>query len=148
MGRTVPTHQPGLHLSVDLRTERDVHSVGATVVEGIELSDARVDHGTRVPVDVDGHKIYFWGEAERIPEGLGDEVEIGARRLSLDGVLGDLSALASKISASLQSSSASRVTIEFGCEFALESGTIVAVVGKAASKSTFKVGLDWTRSTV
>jgi hypothetical protein len=37
---------------------------------------------------------------------------------------------------------------EFGCEFAVESGTLVAVVGKASGRSAFKVGLEWSAPTV
>jgi hypothetical protein len=33
----------------------------------------------------------------------------------------------------------------FGCEFALESGSFVAVVGKASAASTFSVELEWDK---
>jgi hypothetical protein len=40
-------------------------------------------------------------------------------------------------------STASRVTLEFGCDIALESGSLVAAIGKASAKSAFKVTLEW-----
>jgi hypothetical protein len=40
---------------------------------------------------------------------------------------------------------AHKVSVEFGCEFAVESGGFIAVIGKASAKSTFTVGLEWTK---
>jgi hypothetical protein len=103
------------------------------------------DDGVRVPVEVNGHKVYLWLDADPASEPMGEEREIASARQSLDGALNDLSAVAAELSQRLRSLDASAVKIEFGCEFALESGKIVAVIGKASAKSTFKVGLEWTR---
>jgi len=40
-----------------------------------------------------------------------------------------------------------KATIELGVEVAVESGTLVAVIGKANGKSTLKVQLEFDRAT-
>ncbi|MFI1106669.1 CU044_2847 family protein [Streptomyces physcomitrii] len=42
-------------------------------------------------------------------------------------------------------SEASKVTREFGCDMALESGALIAAIGKASAKSAFKVTLEWEK---
>jgi len=99
-----------------------------------------------VPLDVEGQVVYL--EVRELgspaPES-GDEKEIFGRRLCLDQVLDGLLGLARAMGAKLQQSDASKVSVQFGCEVALETGTFVAVIGKASTKSTFTVGLEWTR---
>ena len=73
------------------------------------------------------------------------EQEIVSRRPSLQAMFGDLAAFARGLGSELQDSGASKVSVEFGCEFAIESGGFVAVIGKASAKSTFTVGLEWTK---
>ena len=63
----------------------------------------------------------------------------------LDDVLGGMMGVARAVGERLKESDASKVNVEFGCEFAIESGSVVAVIGKASGKSTFKVALEWTR---
>lgn len=97
-----------------------------------------------IPIDVDGQSVYLAVEStdERRP---GEESEISSRRPSLEQALDGLTAIARAMGARLRQSDATRVGVEFGCEFALESGSFVAVVGKASAKSTFKVTLEWSR---
>lgn len=99
-----------------------------------------------VPLSIEGQTVYLevqdLGPRESAP---GDEVEISGRRPSLEQVLDGLMGLARAMGAKLALSDASKVSVQFGCEFALESGTFVAVIGKASAKSTFSVGLEWTR---
>jgi hypothetical protein len=99
-----------------------------------------------VPLDVEGQSVYLEVRALG-PAGaeVGDEEEISGRRPSLDQVLDGLMGLARAMGAKLQQSDASTVTVQFGCEVALETGTFVAVIGKASTKSTFTVGLEWTK---
>jgi hypothetical protein len=100
-----------------------------------------------IPIDLETSVIYLSVRKMGAPRRTGDEIEVGARRPSLDSVLEGLTALARRMGERLSDTGAARVNVEFGCEFAIESGTFVAVVGRASTKSALKVGLEWTKST-
>jgi Trypsin-co-occurring domain 1 len=99
-----------------------------------------------VPLEVGEHPVYLevreLGQADLQP---GEEREIFGGRPSLDQVLDGLMDLARAMGARLQQSDASTVTVQFGCEVALETGMFVAVIGKASAKSTFTVQLEWSK---
>jgi hypothetical protein len=97
-----------------------------------------------VPVVVSDQKVYLSVQEIGAP-GPDEEVEIASRRPTLDQVVGGLTGVAKEIAAGLKDAEASKVSVEFGCEFALESGSFVAIIGKASAKSTFKVALEWTK---
>lgn len=99
-----------------------------------------------VPIGIHGHTVLLSVESAGA-QSMGDESEIAARKPSLDEVLNGLAALAMEIGTRLQQTGATRASVEFGCEIAVESGTFVAVIGKGSAKSTFKVGLEWTSPT-
>lgn len=112
-----------------------------------QQADAEPDADIVVPLTVGGETVYLavrpvGGDADP-----GGEHEIAARRPTLDDVIGGLAAFADGLSTRLRETGASKVSVEFGCEVAAESGTFVAVIGKASAKSTFKVGLEWTKPT-
>jgi hypothetical protein len=95
-----------------------------------------------VPVTQDGVRIQvFARSAEAAADG--EETEIGARRPGLDQVMSGLNAVARAVGEQARQSTASKVTLEFGCDIALESGSLVAAIGKASAKSAFKVTLEW-----
>ncbi|MER5222900.1 CU044_2847 family protein [Streptomyces flaveus] len=99
-----------------------------------------------VPVEVEGQTVYLAVQDRGYGSGVsGRESDIAARRPSLDEALDGLMGLARAMGTRLQQTDATKVTIEFGCEFVLESGSFVAVVGKASAKSSFLVGLEWDR---
>lgn len=97
-----------------------------------------------VPLQLHGDRLYL--SARRLGPGV-DEQEVSARMPTIDDVIGGLTALARGAAGRLRETDASRITIEFGCEFAIESGTLVAIIGKASGKSAFKVGLEWSAPT-
>jgi hypothetical protein len=105
------------------------------------------DDDVLVPVEVDDHTIMLSIRPNRRGKpGTGEwEQDIVSRRPSLQALLGDLAAFARELGSQLQNTGASKVSVEFGCEFAVESGGFVAVIGKASAKSTFTVGLEWTK---
>jgi Trypsin-co-occurring domain 1 len=111
------------------------------------VSEDPVGNGAAlVPMIVNDHRVYLSVQEIRDPQrGRDEEVEIASRRPTLDQVLGGLTGFAKEMATRLQGTDASKVSVEFGCEFALESGTFVAVIGKATAKSTFKVALEWTK---
>ncbi|MFE2675328.1 CU044_2847 family protein [Streptomyces hygroscopicus] len=104
--------------------------------------DRTVGETVVVPVTQDGVRIQvFAGSAEAAVDG--EETEIGARRPGLDQVISGLNAVARAVGEQARQSTASKVTLEFGCDIALESGSLVAAIGKASAKSAFKVTLEW-----
>ncbi|MEV4465950.1 CU044_2847 family protein [Micromonospora echinofusca] len=98
-----------------------------------------------VPLHVDGHIVYL-ASTELSSGTTSDETEVAARPVDLDEALAALTAFATKVGDRLKRADVSRLTVEFSCEFAVESGKFVAVVGKASAKSAFKVGLEWDRT--
>jgi hypothetical protein len=99
-----------------------------------------------VPVDVGEHVVYFAArDLGPVPGDLGDEREIAARVPSLHQVIGGLTEFVREFSDGLGQTDASKISLKSGCEIALESGSFVAVMGKASAKSTLKVGLEWTK---
>ncbi|MGW3668842.1 CU044_2847 family protein [Streptomyces sp. NPDC005141] len=97
-----------------------------------------------VPLEVDGQRIYM---AVRELDGMpGEEREISGRvQRRLDEALEGLASTARAVVTRLRQSDATRVRVQFGCEFALESGSVVAVVGKARTSSAFTVELEWEK---
>lgn len=99
-----------------------------------------------VPVEVDGQKILVSvGPAgQRTADGLAEEQEIGWLAPRLEPVLDSLTAVARAMGTRLQQTGAAKATVEFGCDISLDTGQLLAVVGKASSKSAWKVTLEWT----
>lgn len=107
-----------------------------------------MDDDKLIPVQIAGQTVYLAVrniEDQKRP--LGDERPISARVPRIDDVLEGVAGFAAKVADSMQETKASRVSVEFGCEFALESGTFVAIVGKASTKSTMTVSLEWAAPT-
>ena len=105
------------------------------------------DSYAAVPVVVDGQKVYL--SVRALPESptSGDESEVSSHRPTLEQALDGLAGIAQVMGTRLRRADASRTTVTFGCEFALESGTFVAMIGKATAKSSFTVSLEWEKPT-
>lgn len=101
---------------------------------------------TMVPVEIDGQTVLMsLAPGGRQPGlDLGEEQEIGWRRPRLEPVLDGLTAVARAMGTRLQQTGASKATVEFGCDVSFDTGQFLAVVGKASSRSTWKVTLEWT----
>ncbi|MFJ3402223.1 CU044_2847 family protein [Streptomyces microflavus] len=104
--------------------------------------DRAVEETVVVPVTQDGVRIQVFARTTE-PVTDGEESAIGARRPSLDQIMSGLNAVARAVGEQARQSTASKVTLEFGCDIALESGSLVAAIGKASAKSAFKVTLEW-----
>ena len=76
----------------------------------------------------------------------GEEREVSGRvgKPALEQVLDGLAVLATEIAARMRTTDATRVGVEFGCDIAVESGALVAVIGKASATSSIKVSLEWS----
>jgi hypothetical protein len=103
------------------------------------------DDRVLVPVSVGDRKVYLAVQQIGEPVDPGEEREIAARGPALADLVAGLTDFVEQFSGRLQRTDASRVTLEFGCEFAVESGSFIAVIGKASARSTLKVGLEWTK---
>jgi hypothetical protein len=98
-----------------------------------------------IPVQVDGQTVYIAvrsvdGGQLVLPD---DERQISARVPRVEDVLSGIAGFATKVVDAMQTANASKVSVQFGCEFAIESGSLVAVVCKASTKSTMMVSLEW-----
>jgi hypothetical protein len=100
-----------------------------------------------VPVQAGDRQVYI-AVPGLAPQGdPGQETEIAARYPSLDQALEGVRAFAQMAIDRLRDVEASKVVVEFGCEFVLETGSFVAVIGKASAKSAMRVGLEWSKPT-
>ncbi|MEV5892875.1 CU044_2847 family protein [Nonomuraea fuscirosea] len=110
-----------------------------------ELSDDNTE--TLVPVRFDGHTVYIAArDVDGESDSSGDEHPIASREARFERVLDSIAGFAHQVATRLGTAEASKVTVQFGCEIAVESGSFVAVIGKASSKSTMTVSLEWTTS--
>jgi Trypsin-co-occurring domain 1 len=99
-----------------------------------------------VPLEVDGGKLYVAAHLVN-PDDWGttaEEQEIAARPAKIDQMLHGLTGFAKQVVDGLRTTGATKMTVQFGCEIALESGSFVAVIGKASGKSTLSVSLEWS----
>ncbi|MEV7072471.1 CU044_2847 family protein [Streptomyces sp. NPDC093990] len=99
-----------------------------------------------VPVEVDGQRLLVSVglSGAQVGSGLAEEQEIGWRTARLETVLDSLTAVARAVGTRLQQTGASKATVEFGCDVSVDTGQLLAVIGKASSKSAWKVTLEWT----
>ncbi|MEU4218974.1 CU044_2847 family protein [Actinoplanes sp. NPDC026623] len=114
-----------------------------TLLDDIETAPA-VDDTRLIPVTAGDDRIYL---SVRQLGAAGDEREVSARIPSFDEVVAKVTALACGAVDGLRNTGASRVTLEFGCEVGVEAGQLIAIIGKATGKSTFKIGLEWSAAT-
>jgi Trypsin-co-occurring domain 1 len=106
-----------------------------------DFSDAEAPPRTRVvPVEIEGRTILM--EATD----LGGEEEVAGGLMSFEGVSQAIEVLSTKLGEAASKARPDRVTLEFGCEVATESGVLTAVFVKGAGKANVRVVLEWERS--
>jgi Trypsin-co-occurring domain 1 len=110
------------------------------------LEQQGTDADELMSVEFDGHTIYLAVRTvDRVdPAPHVDERQIVARERRFEDALAGIAGFAKQVVGTMQTTRASKVTVEFGCEIAVESGSFVAVIGKASAKSTMTVSLEWT----
>ena len=97
-----------------------------------------------VSLNVGGQRVLLAISREHAESGPpDDEEEIAAKPFSLEDVLTGLEKVATAMASRLRGTGASKVSVEFGCDVAVESGTLVAIIGKGSVNSSFRVGLEW-----
>jgi len=102
-----------------------------------------------IPVELAGQTIYVSVSVTALASGdpgeSGDEQEISSRagKPKLEQVLDGLEVFAAEIATRMRQTKASRISVQFGCDMAAESGGLVAVIGKASATSSISVTLEW-----
>jgi hypothetical protein len=100
-----------------------------------------------VPVSMDGLKVYLYAqEVGAAQAASGEEHEIASRQPRLEQVVDGLAGFAKQLAGRLQETDAVKIAVEFGCDIAVESGSFIAVIGKASASSSFKVSLEWGKT--
>lgn len=98
-----------------------------------------------LPLQVDDGAVLYVA-ASRLPGAGSGEIEVAGRVPSTRQVIEVIGKFASELTDELGSKSgATRFSVEFGCEIAVETGQVFAVLGKAGAKSSLKVTLEWER---
>ena len=102
-----------------------------------------------IPLEVGGCRILLTARdvAGSVLDDGGEREISGRRRPALEQVLDGVSAFAEEVVRRVQRTDADRITVTFGCEAVLESGSLVAAIGRASASSTFTVELEWSRRT-
>lgn len=73
------------------------------------------------------------------------EREISSREPKLEQVLDGVAAFAEELVERMKGTEASKLTVEFGCDIKIESGSLFAVIGKASASSSVRIGLEWVK---
>jgi len=71
------------------------------------------------------------------------EQDVAFSPLNFDQILHAINGLARSFADVLADASPSKATIEFGLTAGIESGKLVAILGKASASSTIKLTLEW-----
>jgi hypothetical protein len=75
----------------------------------------------------------------------GDEVPVGVTAPDFAGAVRAAAAAADDAATAFLQGSCSSLSVEFALEFAVESGTLLAILGKASSSSSMKVVATYSR---
>lgn len=98
----------------------------------------------RVRLSLDSGAMYV--EARQLGEDGGRERDIAATKPDLNEILKVVKEFSVKVVDTIKDSGAARASVEFGCEIGVETGQLVAVLGKASGKSSLKITLEWDSS--
>lgn len=93
-----------------------------------------------VSVIIDGRTV--WIEARQ----LGGEEEVAGRSFDFEDVTNSLAAIASQVGQAVRGLRPERVKVELGCEVAVESGKLTALLVKGSAKANLKLTLEWDRT--
>ncbi len=93
----------------------------------------------------DGAVLYVSASRLKSPSTAEVEIEVSGRIPSTRQIIEVIGQFANELTNELRKSGAARFTVEFGCDIAVETGQVFAVLGKASTKSSLKVTLEWDR---
>jgi hypothetical protein len=99
-----------------------------------------------VAVSVGGQRVYLCAQEVGLTHAaLGEEREIASRQPRVEQVVDGLVEFAKQVADRLRKTDATKIAVEFGCDIAVESGSFIAVIGKASAASSFRVSLEWAK---
>jgi hypothetical protein len=93
-----------------------------------------------IPVEIDGTTIFV----EATTKG-GDEEIAAVGFPSFTAALKPVTKIAQEITKSLGGLQPGRVAVEFGCQFAIESGQLTALIVSGSGSGSLKITLEWTK---
>ncbi|MGW0772007.1 CU044_2847 family protein [Streptomyces sp. NPDC002676] len=112
------------------------------------MTDTMGDQSIITPVAVDGGVLYI--EATSLPgvpeaqdSAWSEDEEVADVVPDLSSVTAALSGFASQVTQALRQARPDKVTLEFGCELALESSGLSVLIAKGSAKSNLKVTMEW-----
>lgn len=77
-----------------------------------------------------------------------EEEEVSFLSQGLSGVTRALSGFALGVTDALRKAGPQRITVEFGCQIAVEEGGLVALITKAGMDANLTITLEWDRTAV
>ena len=102
--------------------------------------------GELLPLRVGDNAVLYVAASRLRADSLGDgEVEVARRTPTARQIIEVIGQFAEELTEELGKSGATRFTVEFGCEIAVETGQVFAVLGKASARSSLNVTLEWER---
>ena len=107
----------------------------------------RVQEPELIPLPAGRARIYLAASSLHGAGDPGDEREVVSGKPHLDDLVDGLTSFAVQVTSKMAAAvtSVDRITLEFGCEVGVESGSLVAIIGKADTRSSIRVGLEWNR---
>ncbi|MEU8982603.1 CU044_2847 family protein [Streptomyces sp. NPDC048309] len=76
-----------------------------------------------------------------------EDEEVAGIVPDLSGVTSALSTFAGQLNQAFHQAAPQRATVEFGCQLAVESGKLTALIVKGSAAANLKVTLEWSRPT-
>ncbi|TQJ89978.1 CU044_2847 family protein [Streptomyces sp. SLBN-31] len=112
------------------------------------MTDVVSDRTTITPVAVDGGVLYIeatslHGASETGGGTWSEDEEVASVIPDLSSVTAALSGFASQVTQALRQARPDKVTLEFGCELAIEPSGLSVLIAKGSAKSNLKVTLEW-----
>jgi Trypsin-co-occurring domain 1 len=94
-----------------------------------------------IPVDVDGITILV-----EIVGGGGEEEIAGGHLPSFANVGKAVSRIAKEMATAIEVAKPKKATVEFGCDLAMESGSLTTLIVKGSGSASIKIILEWSSS--
>ncbi len=124
-----------------------MHRLNATAPQG----GAPTEPGEVTRVEVGDAVLYVEatriGPADAPSDDYADDLEVAGFVPDLSGVTSALSSFAGQLNHALRQAAPERATVEFGCQLAMESGKLTALIVKGSASANLKVTLEWSKPT-
>jgi hypothetical protein len=108
-----------------------------TLLEDLKIAPRNGRHTRTVPVRIGSHTVYLAIDSSDPASPDNSSAQPSTMQQALYG----LDAFTKAIANHLSTSGAAKVSVEFGCTFTIEYGSIVAVIGKPTTDSVLRVTL-------